>query len=124
MSTKAGLKAAKAAIDSKKWDEAITQAEAVLEKDSKNYFAWVTANIHQPSCHSSRFPRKLFLGRALHKIGKPEEAAKAYEDATKIRPAEDQAWLGMRSVYESQGAAKVDKYTSVGLKLAEIYMEA
>lgn len=40
MSTKAGLKAAKAAIDGKKWDEAREQANAVLEKDPQNYFAY------------------------------------------------------------------------------------
>jgi superkiller protein 3 len=106
MSVKAALKAAKVAIGAKKWDEAITQAELVLEADPKNYFA------------------KVFLGRALEQIGKPDEAAKAYEDATKIQPAEANAWLGLRNVYEGQGSAKVDKYISVGLKLAEIYAEA
>jgi predicted negative regulator of RcsB-dependent stress response len=39
MSTKAALKAAKSAIDSKKWDEAKAQANTVLEKDAHNYFA-------------------------------------------------------------------------------------
>ncbi|KAF2198576.1 hypothetical protein GQ43DRAFT_400623 [Delitschia confertaspora ATCC 74209] len=106
MSTKAGLKAAKAAIDAKKWDEAIEQANRVLETDPKNYFA------------------KLFLGRALDKIGKPDEAAKAYEDATRLKPDETQAWLGLKSVYEAQKSAKVDKYISVGLRLAELYADA
>lgn len=106
MSTKASLKAAKAAIDAKKWDEAISQATRVLETDPKNYFA------------------KLFLGRALDRIGKKEESAEAYKEATQIKPDEDQAWLGLRTVYETQRSEKVDEYTQVGLKLAEIYATA
>jgi cytochrome c-type biogenesis protein CcmH/NrfG len=105
MATKAALKAAKSAIDSKKWEEAKEQASMVLEKDAHNYFA------------------KLFLGRANDGLGKLEEAAQAYNDATKINPQEPQAWLGLRSLYEKQGPAKVDENTEVGLKLAQIYAE-
>ncbi|ORX92552.1 hypothetical protein BCR34DRAFT_594868 [Clohesyomyces aquaticus] len=104
MSTKAGLKAAKAAIDVKKWDEVKEQANGVLEKDPQNYFA------------------KLFLGRAFDGLGKFEDSAKAYEDATKIKPDDAQAWLGLRSMYEKQSGAKVDENTRVGLRLAEIYV--
>ncbi|KAH7094859.1 hypothetical protein FB567DRAFT_15136 [Paraphoma chrysanthemicola] len=104
MSTKTALKAAKAAIDAKKWDEAVEQANAVLEKDGSNYFA------------------KLFLGRAFDGLKQSEEAAKAYNDATKIKPEDAQAWLGLRGLYERLGPAKVDENTEVGLKLAEIYM--
>ncbi|KAF2018339.1 hypothetical protein BU24DRAFT_168755 [Aaosphaeria arxii CBS 175.79] len=106
MSTKAALKAAKTAIDSKKWDEAREQANNVLEKDPQNYFA------------------KLFLGRAYDGLGKFDESAKAYSDATEIKPEEAQAWLGLRGLYEKQGPARVDENTRVGLKLAEIFMEA
>lgn len=106
MSTKAALKAAKTAIDAKKWDEACDQANAVLEKDPQNYFA------------------KLFLGRAYDGLGKFEDSAKAYNDATNIKPDEAQAWLGLRSLYEKQGPAKVDENIRVGLKLAEIYADA
>ncbi|OCL11622.1 hypothetical protein AOQ84DRAFT_373817 [Glonium stellatum] len=105
-SIKAGLKAAKAALDAQKYDEAIAQAERVISSDPQNYFA------------------KLFLGRALDKQGKPDEAAKAYESATKIKPNDDQAWQGLRSVYEAQGPQKVDEYIPVGLRLAEIYAAA
>ena len=38
-SSKAGLKRAKAAIDAQQWNDAISEAEAVLEADPKNYFA-------------------------------------------------------------------------------------
>ena len=39
MSTKASLKAAKAAIDEQKYEDAIKEAKKVLEKDAKNYYA-------------------------------------------------------------------------------------
>lgn len=38
-STKAALKAAKAALDAQKYDEAVVQAQLVLASDSQNYFA-------------------------------------------------------------------------------------
>lgn len=103
MSTKAALKAAKAAIDSKSWEEAVEQANTVLEKDPSNYFA------------------KLFLGRANDGLSKYDDAAKAYNDATKIKPEDPQAWLGLRGMYEGLGGRNVDENIEVGLKLAEIY---
>ncbi|KAH7138066.1 hypothetical protein B0J11DRAFT_513484 [Dendryphion nanum] len=105
MSTKAALKAAKAAIDAKKWDEARDQAKNVLEKDSQNYFA------------------HLFLGRALDALAQFDDSANAYIAASTIKPNEVQAWLGLRGLYEKQGPAKVDETTKVGLKLAEIYTD-
>lgn len=103
MSTKAALKAAKAAIDSKNWEEAVEQANAVLEKDPNNYFA------------------KLFLGRANDGLSKYDDAAKAYNVATKIKPDDPQAWLGLRGMYEGLGGRNVEENIEVGLKLAEIY---
>lgn len=103
MSTKAALKAAKAAIDSKSWEEAVEQANTVLEKDPNNYFA------------------KLFLGRANDGLSKYDDAAKAYNDATNIKPEDPQAWLGLRGMYEGLGGRNVDENIEVGLKLAEIY---
>ncbi|KAH9880186.1 hypothetical protein J1614_002212 [Plenodomus biglobosus] len=104
MSTKAALKAAKVAIDTKKWDEAIEQANAVLAKDPNNYFA------------------KLFLGRANDGLGKSEDAAQAYVEATQIKPDDPQAWLGLRGLYEGLGPSKVEENIEVGLKLAELFM--
>jgi cytochrome c-type biogenesis protein CcmH/NrfG len=104
MSAKTALKAAKSAIDAKKWDEAKEQADAVLEKDASNYFA------------------KLFLGRANEGLSRFDEAAKAYNDATKLKPDDAQAWLGLRALYEKLGPSKVEENTEVGLKLAELYM--
>lgn len=104
MSTKSALKAAKSAIDAKNWNEAIQQAHVALEKDPSNYFA------------------KLFLGRASVGIEKHDDAAKAYNDATTIKPDDTQAWLGLRGMYESLGPSKVDENTAVGVKLAEIFV--
>lgn len=39
MSVKAGLKAAKAAIDSHNYENAVAEAHKVLDADPKNYFA-------------------------------------------------------------------------------------
>ncbi|KAF2427689.1 putative antiviral protein [Tothia fuscella] len=105
-SVKGALKAAKAALDAQKYDDAITQAQTVLSLDSKNYFA------------------NLFLGRAFDKQGKPVDAAKAYNAATKIKPDEDQAWQGLRILYEGQGGKSVDDYITVSVRLAEIYADA
>jgi len=38
-SIKAGLKAAKAALDTQNYDEAIAKAELVISSDPQNYFA-------------------------------------------------------------------------------------
>lgn len=105
MSAKASLKAAKSAIDAKKWDEAIEHADAVLAKDANNYFA------------------KLFVGRAQDGLGRLDSAAQAYSDATKIKPQDPQAWLGLRGLYQKQGGAKVDERIEVELQLAHIYAE-
>lgn len=105
MSAKSALKAAKAAIDGKKWDEARSQAHAMLEKDPNNYFA------------------NLFLGRANCGLGKFEEAAQAYMDAVRIKPDDSQAWLGLRTMYEGMGSAKVDENIEVGLKLSKIFID-
>jgi hypothetical protein len=52
-----------------------------------------------------------------------DDAAQAYNDATKIKPDDPQAWLGLRGLYEKQGPARVDENTDVGLKLAQIYAD-
>ncbi|KAF1970364.1 hypothetical protein BU23DRAFT_538058 [Bimuria novae-zelandiae CBS 107.79] len=105
MSTKAALKSAKAAINAKKWDEAIEHANTALEKDASNYFA------------------KLFIGRAQDGLGRLDSAAQAYHDAAKLKPQDPQAWLGLRGLYQKQGRAKVDERTDVELQLALIYAE-
>lgn len=107
MSTiKAALKAAKIALDSKNWDEAINQAQNALSIDKNNNFAY------------------LFIGRAEQQKGKHEEAEKAYNKAAELKPDDTQAWLGLRNLFEQQGPRKVDEHTKVGVKLAELYATA
>lgn len=75
----------------------------------------------------SRFnicPSKLFLGRALQKQKKLDEAEKAYRSATTIKPDDTQGWLGLCNLYESQGSGKVDEYREAALKVGEIYAAA
>lgn len=103
---KAALKAAKNAIDTKSWDEAINQAQNVLSVDKNNNFA------------------HLFLGRAQQQKGRLDDSELAYRKAAELKPEDTQAWLGLRDLYEHQAARKVDEYTEVGLRLAEIYAAA
>ncbi|KAL9096396.1 MAG: hypothetical protein Q9165_001393 [Trypethelium subeluteriae] len=103
--SKAALKAAKAALDTGNHEQAVKQARAVLASDPNNYFA------------------HLFLGRGLDRQGETENAIKAYESATEIKPKDDQAWLGLRMLYEAQGHRKVSEYTDVSIRLGELYVE-
>ncbi|KAI7338690.1 TPR-like protein [Hortaea werneckii] len=106
MSTKANLKAAKAALDSQDWDKVVIEAEIVLASDRQNFFA------------------RLFLGRALEKQEKYDEAEKTYQAAAKSKPEDSQPWLGLCSVYEAQGSKKVDDYREASVKAAEVFANA
>jgi superkiller protein 3 len=121
--TRAALKAAKAALDAKRWEEVISQSEMALSLDPKNYFAYVLYLWLAPVAANNGC-RNLFLGRAFDKQGKPADAAKAYNEAAKIKPEDDQAWQGLRILYEGQGGKSVDEYITVAVRLAEIYAEA
>lgn len=68
--------------------------------------------------------RKLFLGRAFQKQNKLDEAAQAYISATKSKPEDAQAWLGLCDLYKSQVGLKVDEYREAAVKVAEIYATA
>ncbi|TKX24637.1 putative superkiller protein [Elsinoe australis] len=103
---KAALKAAKSALDSSEWDEAIKQSELVLEADKKNHFA------------------KLFLGRAYEKKGDVEKSAKVYHEAANSKPDDTQAWQGLVSLYESQGSKYLDEYGEVAVQLAVLFGQA
>ena len=104
--SKAALKAAKSALDAGDYEAAAQEARKVLSSDSKNYFAL------------------LFLGRACEKQGKVDDAAKAYHSAADAKPDDNQAWLGLCSLYESQGSTKVDEYREASVKVAEMFATA
>lgn len=105
MTSKAGLKAAKSALDAGDYEEAAKQAQAVLAADGKNYFA------------------KLFLGRAYEKQDKVDEAAQSYHSAADLKPDDPQAWIGLCSLFESQGSGKVDHFRDASMRLAQIYAD-
>ena len=63
----------------------------------------------------------VFLGFALDKESKFEDAETAYDAATRIRSSESQAWQGLIQLYEKQGAKKIIQYQNAAMKLAEIY---
>ena len=104
--TKGALKAAKAAIDGHKYEEAERHARSVLQTDPKHYTAAV------------------FLGLALEKQGNVSEAEKVYLSAVRNKPKEPLALQGLQSVYEQQAAQKVDAYGNVSRQLAEFYAAA
>jgi superkiller protein 3 len=104
--TKAALKAAKSSLDAGDYETAAQEARKVLSSDSKNYFAL------------------LFIGRACEKQGKVEDAAKAYHSAADAKPDDSQAWLGLCSLYKSQGSKNVDEYRECAVKATEIFATA
>ena len=63
----------------------------------------------------------IFLGFALDKTGKFEDAENAYDSATRLKDAEPQAWQGLIRLYEKQGSKKITQYQIAALKLAEVY---
>lgn len=104
-STKAALKAAKAALDAHKYDDAIEQAKIVLAADSKNYNAHV------------------FIGLAYDKKTEYEASETAYRAAISSKDKDPLAWQGLITLYEKQAGKKLDKYHDAILSLADIYME-
>ena len=103
--TKAALKAAKAALDSHKYEEAIQEANSVIKLDAKNY----NANV--------------FLGLAYDKQDQDDAAEVAYRTATKRKPDDPLAWQGLVVLYEKNSSEKLDLCYDVVLTLANIYKE-
>ncbi|KAI1339881.1 tetratricopeptide [Xylariaceae sp. FL0016] len=105
-SSKAQLKAANAAIQQQKWDDALTQLGSVIEKDPKSYQA------------------HLLKAFALDKKNQLDAAEDAYETANHLRPEFPQAWQGLVKLYEKQGSKALQKYQHATLKLAEHFKDA
>ncbi|KAM5352032.1 hypothetical protein ACJ41O_004755 [Fusarium nematophilum] len=104
--TKAALKAINDAIRQQKFDDVVSKAEEVLQKDSKNYQAHI------------------FLAFALDKKDKLDEAESTYRSATWLRPQEAQAWQGLIKLFEKQNAKKLGDYQQAVVNLAQIYRDA
>ena len=103
--TKTALKAAKAALDAHKYEDAIEQANTVLAADPKNYNATV------------------FLGLAYEKQDQHEVSETAYRAAIKLKDKDPLAWQGLVTLYEKQAGKKLDEYHDAAISLAEIFME-
>ncbi|KAI9312434.1 hypothetical protein BX666DRAFT_2142351 [Dichotomocladium elegans] len=84
MNSKANLKAAREAIGSKNFAEAVKACNRVLLWESENYNAWV------------------FLGVAYTGLENDEEAEKSYRRAIEINPDTMLAWQGLVSFYEKR----------------------
>ncbi|MCJ1388954.1 Superkiller protein 3 [Xylographa bjoerkii] len=102
--TKAALKAAKAALDGHKYEEAAKEAQKVLDVDQNNYHA------------------NVFLGLAYAKQDKNDEAERAYNVAAKAKPNDPLVWQGLITLYEKQAGKKIDQYGNAALNLAECLM--
>ena len=66
----------------------------------------------------------VFLGLAMEKLDRHDDAARAYQTAIAGKSNDPLAWQGLINLYEKQGQQKVDDYHRAALKLAELYMEA
>ncbi|KAH8693970.1 putative translation repressor/antiviral protein Ski3 [Talaromyces proteolyticus] len=106
MSGKAALKAVRTALDSKDFELAATKANELIGRDPANYHAFV------------------FLGLAHDKLGKTDEAEKAYLSATRIKDNDKTAWQGLANLYEKQGSSKLDAYRAATLKLGQIFADS
>ncbi|XP_065910597.1 superkiller complex protein 3-like [Dysidea avara] len=86
---KAHLKAARAFIDTKKYEEATEKCQMVFALDANNYQAHV------------------FAGLATLQSGKQQEAKQHYQSAITIAPQEQLAWKGLANLY-SKGVGQDD----------------
>lgn len=68
--------------------------------------------------------RNVFLGLALDKQNRDDEAKRAYQAAIKSKSNDALAWQGLISLYEKHANKDIDDYCSAALRLAEIHMAA
>jgi len=66
----------------------------------------------------------IFLGVSLDRSNRAEEAEHAYLSASKLRPADAQAWQGLIKLYERQGSKKLAGHQTAVLALAQVYYDA
>ncbi|CEI69873.1 Superkiller protein 3 [Fusarium venenatum] len=103
--TKAALKGINDAIRQQKFDDAVSKARDLLEKDPKNYQAHI------------------FLAFALDKQDRLDQAQETYRSATWLRPQEAQAWQGLIKLFEKQNNKKLADYHQAVVNLAQIYQD-
>ena len=87
---KSHLKAARASIDAKKYEEAIEKCQVYL-------FALVICHVYHQSqmvfaLDASNYQAHVFAGLAALQLGKQQEAKQHYQSAINIAPQEQLAW--------------------------------
>ncbi|CAG8300936.1 unnamed protein product [Penicillium salamii] len=102
MSSKAALKAVRAALESKDFRDAAEKAKALTRQEPQNYHAHV------------------FLGLACEKLNNNDESENAYIAATRIKADDKTAWQGLLSLYDKQGGSRLDSYHQVVIQLGII----
>ncbi|KAI3154045.1 hypothetical protein CBS147325_1137 [Penicillium roqueforti] len=105
MSSKAALKAVRAALESKDYQTAAEKAKELIKSEPNNYHA------------------NVFLGLASDRLNKNNEAEDAYSAATSINPDDKTAWQGLISLYEKQGGCNDDGYHKAVIALGKIFAD-
>ncbi|KXG46022.1 Tetratricopeptide-like helical [Penicillium griseofulvum] len=105
MSSKAALKAVRAALESKDFQAAVEKAKELVKKEPQNYHA------------------NVFLGLASDRLNKNNDAENAYSAATAINPDDKTAWQGLISLYEKQGGCTHDGYHKAVIALGKIFAD-
>ncbi|CAI7577441.1 unnamed protein product [Penicillium glandicola] len=105
MSSKAALKAVRAALESKDYQVAAEKAKELVKNDPNNYHA------------------NVFLGLANDRLNKNNDAENAYSAATAINPSDKTAWQGLISLYEKQGGCNHDGYHKAVIALGKIFAD-
>ncbi|KAJ5115018.1 hypothetical protein NUU61_000777 [Penicillium alfredii] len=105
MSSKAALKAVRAALDAKDFEDAAEKAKTLTKQEPQNYHAHV------------------FLGLANEKLNKNDDSERAYLAATRVKKSDRTAWQGLISLYEKQGSHKLEPYREAVLNLGQIFAD-
>ncbi|KAF3908488.1 hypothetical protein ABW21_db0204667 [Orbilia brochopaga] len=100
--TKAALKAARAAIDAKNWEEGRDLSLKVLQADPSHYLG------------------NVYLGLTQLRLGEVPDAQTAYRNAIDSNPSEPTAWQALITLYEE--TQQIDEYLDAVKELAIIWM--
>lgn len=116
------MKAVRAALEAKDYQDAATKAKELIKSDPKNYHAYddfcpCKENMTNRLC----FHRHVFLGLAYDRLKIIEEAESAYSAATDINAEDKTAWQGLVSLYEKQGGCEHDGYRQAVIALGKIF---
>ncbi|KAJ5192545.1 hypothetical protein N7449_008687 [Penicillium cf. viridicatum] len=105
MSSKAALKAVRAALESQDYQAAAAKAKELVKNEPNNYHA------------------NVFLGLACDRLNRNHDAENAYNAALGINPNDRTAWQGLVSLYEKQGGCDHGGYHKAVIALGKIFAE-